>query len=306
MSGPRRSYVKSRGLTALAVAGLLTVVGAAFAATALATVDVSRAELSGTRLRIEGTALPNHPITVDGVAMGTSDGNGLFKVERDPFTPRADCNAFVDDGSGAIAVLLSGCTVSSAPAPASMSSLTVTPTQVTGGDPATGTVTLTSAAPTGGVVVALNSDDTAAATVPASVTVAAGATSATFPITTFSVANSQSSIITGTAGGVTKGTPITVLTPFAATHGSIDVIPGGNGSGHVTSQPAGIDCTIGGGDGTGTCSAFFAPGTFVKLDARPASGSSFQGWRGVGCGKGEVTVQADTNVTCQVGFALKF
>ena len=52
-----------------------------------------------------------------------------------------------------------------------------------GGTAATGTVVLNSAAPAGGLVVPL-SDNSTAVTVPASVTVPAGATSATFPVNT--------------------------------------------------------------------------------------------------------------------------
>ncbi len=65
-----------------------------------------------------------------------------------------------------------------------LTSLTVNPSSVVGGSPSTGTVTLSGPAPAGGAVVSLSSDNTLAATVPASVTVAAGATSATFPVTT--------------------------------------------------------------------------------------------------------------------------
>ena len=57
------------------------------------------------------------------------------------------------------------------------------PTAVTGGVGSTGTVTLSSAAPAGGAVVTLASSNTNAATVPASVTVAADATTKTFAIT---------------------------------------------------------------------------------------------------------------------------
>src|SRR5919108_2332395 len=99
------------------VALILTVVAVA-AAAAEAAVSVSRAEMSGSRLRVEGSALPNRTITIDGVAMGTSDGSGNFRVEREPFTPPADCTVDVDDGSGTPAVArLSGCTVQSPPPP---------------------------------------------------------------------------------------------------------------------------------------------------------------------------------------------
>ncbi len=58
---------------------------------------------------------------------------------------------------------------------------------IAGGAHSTGTVTLTSPAPSAGATVALSSD-TPAATVPASVTIPAGATSATFRVNTKSVA----------------------------------------------------------------------------------------------------------------------
>jgi hypothetical protein len=208
-----RSVIAARSrtprLTAFALLALVAV--AATASTARADVRITRAELNGTQLRLEGTAIANRTITVNGVAMGTSDANGNFKIQRDPFTPPADCIVQVNDGSAqATPATLAGCT----------------------------------------------------------------------PATT---------------------------TPPGAT-GSISILPGGIGSGHITSQPAGIDCTIinGNGDPATTCNAFFPAGTFVKLDARPAPDTQFLGWRGVGCQKGEVTVAANVNTTCQVGFQLKF
>lgn len=74
------------------------------------------------------------------------------------------------------------------PGPA-LSSFTVSPTSVPGGNPATGTVTLPSAAPAGGTSVALSSSLPGAASVPTTVTVPAGATSANFTVTTFRVAD---------------------------------------------------------------------------------------------------------------------
>jgi hypothetical protein len=71
---------------------------------------------------------------------------------------------------------------------AALSAVSVNPTSVTGGTSSQGTVTLTSAAPVGGFAASLSSSNTAAATVPASVSVAQGATSATFAIPTSAVA----------------------------------------------------------------------------------------------------------------------
>ena len=306
--------VFSGAYTRLALMGVLVLIGVLIATSmAQAAVSISRAELSGTQLRIEGQASPNRTITVDGVAMGSSDGAGKFRIERSVFTAPADCTVDVNDGSAtATTARLSGCTVSSSPpsSSTSLSSLTVSPTDVVGPDPATGTVTLSFAAPSGGFTVDLTSDNTAVATVPASVTVPAGSTTATFTVSTKEVTNAQSAAIIGTVGGdfsTERHALITVWDPFHFSNGSIAILPGGTGSGRVTSQPVGIDCTITGGNGSGTCNAFFPVGTVVKLDARPAADSNFVGWRSLpGCfDASKVRVARGTTITCQPGFFLR-
>src|SRR5258705_3537479 len=76
----------------------------------------------------------------------------------------------------------------------------IDPFAVSSGHPATGTVTLTGREPAGGVAVPLLSSHPQYASVPASVTVAAGATSATFPITTSPVPFSIDVMIEATGG----------------------------------------------------------------------------------------------------------
>jgi hypothetical protein len=304
-------------LVRLLVLGLVVTIGASsFATSAQAAVSVSRAELSGTRLKLEGRAAANRTITVDSVAMGTSDGSGNFRIEKDPFAKPADCTVDVNDGSAtATTATLSGCTVSSSPPPASspaptLAALTITPDEVVQGASATGTVTLTSAASSGGLVVQLTNDYPHIATVPASVTVAPGATSASFPVAT-APDTTGSAIIVGTIGGdwsTHKYDIITTYTEFHFNNGSISILPGGTGSGRVTSSPAGVDCTIIRGNGSGACSSFFPVGTVVRLDARPASDSEFRGWRTSlpGCSDpSRVRVARGTNITCQPGFFLK-
>jgi hypothetical protein len=89
--------------------------------------------------------------------------------------------------------------------------LSINPKTVTGGEPSQGTVTVADAAPAGGVVVSLSSHDTAVATVPASVTVPAGASSATFTITTNTVCcQGHWSQITASSAGITKWETINV------------------------------------------------------------------------------------------------
>ena len=65
------------------------------------------------------------------------------------------------------------------------------------------TVSLTGAAPSGGFTVALSSNNSAV-TLPASVTVASGATSAAFSVSVSTVTSSQSATITATAAGVSQ------------------------------------------------------------------------------------------------------
>jgi len=297
----------------LALLGLLAVIAAfVFPAGAEGAVSVSRAEIGGTQLKIEGTAIANRTITVDGVAMGTSDGAGGFRIQRDPFTAPADCTVDVNDGSAtATSARLSGCTASTPPPSSSptLSSVTIVPNEVIQGASATGTVRLTSAAPPGGVVVALRNDGSPIATFPASVTVPAGSASASFTIATSPTATG-SAIIVGRVGGdpsTDKYGILTSYTEFQYNNGSISILPGGTGSGRVTSSPAGIDCTIIRGNGSGTCTSFFPVGTVVRLDARAAADSSFRGWRGLpGCSDpSRITVARGTNITCQPGFFLR-
>ncbi len=116
---------------------------------------------------------------------------------------------------------------SSASAPVTLSSLTVNPTSVVGGNSSTGTVTLSAAAPAGGATVALSSSNTIVARTPASVTVAAGATSATFTIGTSAVSASTAVTISGTYSGVTKSASLTVTpaAPPAPTLSSLTLNP---------------------------------------------------------------------------------
>jgi len=96
------------------------------------------------------------------------------------------------------------------PGSPTLSSLAVSPTSVKGGSPSTGTVTLSGPASSGGAVVSLSSDNTAAATVPASVTVAYGETSATFTVNTSAVTTSTPATISASYAGATKTTSLTV------------------------------------------------------------------------------------------------
>ncbi len=95
-----------------------------------------------------------------------------------------------------------------------LSSLGISPASVPGGSSSTGTVTLNNPAPTGGQVVTLTSSN-AAAVVPTSVTVAAGAKTAAFNINTGEVAATTQAVITARCNDTSRTA-------------SLEVYPAGN------------------------------------------------------------------------------
>jgi hypothetical protein len=99
------------------------------------------------------------------------------------------------------------------PSGPTLTSLTLNPTSVNGGSPSTGNVTLSGPAPTAGALVSLSSSDTTVATVPTSVTIPAGATGATFTVTTLAVTASTSITISASYAGVTQNASLAVVTP---------------------------------------------------------------------------------------------
>lgn len=95
-----------------------------------------------------------------------------------------------------------------------LSALALNPTAVVGSVPSTGTITLSSAAPAGGKVISLASSNTAAASVPATVTVPAGAQTATFTITTHPVASQVTVTFSAVDGSVTRTAALQVRVPY--------------------------------------------------------------------------------------------
>jgi len=130
---------------------------------------------------------------------------------------------------------------SSATASVALSSLSLNPTSVTGGNSSTGTVTLSGPAPAGGTQVALSSSNTTVARVPSSVTVAAGATSASFTVSTSAVAASSTVNISAIYGGANRSASLTVTpapppppTLASLTLNPANVIGGQSSTGTVT------------------------------------------------------------------------
>ena len=145
-----------------------------------------------------------------------------------------------------------------APAPVSLASLALSPATVTGGASTSGSVTLSAAAPAGGVIVALSSSNTTVATVPATVAVAAGATKATFAAGTNAVSASAAVTISGSFSGVTRSAVLTVNPPGVSA--TLTVTATGRSGERVLSSPAGISVQVG-----STGSGSFTTGTSITL-----------------------------------------
>jgi subtilase family serine protease len=115
---------------------------------------------------------------------------------------------------------------------AALSSISVSPSILEGGGSATGYVYLNTTAPTGGAVVVLSSSS-AVANVPASITVSAGLSSASFTIATTAVTALTSATISGTYPSTTTKTTTLTIAP-SPTPTSVTLAPstvtGGNPS----------------------------------------------------------------------------
>ncbi|HVW08647.1 MAG TPA: beta-propeller fold lactonase family protein [Bryobacteraceae bacterium] len=111
---------------------------------------------------------------------------------------------------------------------AALSSVSVTPGTITASNSATGTVTLNSAAPAGGLVIELWTSGFPAF-VPTSVTVPAGATTATFPVTTsYTTTAAQSTITAFYSSGTTTTTISVTPAPTLASVSAPGAVVGGN------------------------------------------------------------------------------
>jgi thermitase len=121
----------------------------------------------------------------------------------------------------------------------SLSSISLNPSTVVGGNPSTGTVYLTAPAQSGGFTVQLSSSNPSVASVPSSVTVPQGQTSANFTVTTTRVTSQTTVTITASAQGVTRQATLTVTPQPSVTLQSLTISPswvfgGSNATGTVT------------------------------------------------------------------------
>ena len=97
-------------------------------------------------------------------------------------------------------------------------------------------------------------------------------------------------------GGDKTGPTLTQLTITAG---------GAGGTGLVTSNPAGISCTVNGGTVSGTCTAGFTAGTVVTLSSSASGGSTFGSWTGA-CGASANAPTCAINLTVDLSVAATF
>jgi hypothetical protein len=102
-----------------------------------------------------------------------------------------------------------------------LSSVSVSPSTVTGGSSSTGTVRLSAPAPSGGALVSLTRSSSAAS-VPSSITVASGATSASFTVGTAQVSSTTTVTIAASLNGVSRSATLTI-NPLSPTTDSVSV-----------------------------------------------------------------------------------
>jgi hypothetical protein len=127
----------------------------------------------------------------------------------------------------------SGSTQGNPPAtpPPPISTLTLNPTVVMAGNSVMGKVTLSAAAPSGGALVTLTSANTGDASIPQSVTVLSGSTSATFTVSTPAIPTNATVKISGSYNGTASAT---LTINAVAALGSVTIKPNAPVSGNMS------------------------------------------------------------------------
>ena len=193
----------------------------------------------------------------------------------------ATCNA-IPDGCGWVAcgtcttpqVCGGGgnATVCAVP-PAVPTTLTFNPSPVVGGNPASGTVTLSQPAPIGGALVTLSA--TGVASVPPNITVPVGATSAVFTLTTALPAVSTAANVSACFGGhCVTNTLFITAPPTAVRVASLTVTPASVTSGTSASATVTLSAAAPAGGATVTLSSSSAAATVPPSVTVPAGSST--------------------------------
>ncbi len=196
------------------------------------------------------------------------------------------------------------------PEPASVS---LSPNSIGSGSTSTGTVTLNCPSPYGGTVVSLSSSNTAAATVPSSVTVPAGQTSATFTVTGQSISSATTVTITANYW-VNQSAALTVNPPASsAPTGLVASVSGGRvllswsaPSGQVTSYKLLRGTSSGAESSTPVATMSGSPPAASYTDASVVSGQKYYYKVVASNGGGDSPASAEAFVTLLPGVPTGF
>ena len=234
---------------------------------------VAAVTLNATTLAVGGMALGTvnlaapAPAGGSSVSLASSDSSvavvpGAIMVQAGATSATMTITA-MSAGTTTIRASLNGSTAQSQmltvlpAAPVSLSAISISTSSVVGGDTATGTVILTRGAPDGGAVVSLSGNDPV--TVPPNALVAAGSTSATFPIRTRAVGGPIRTTISASYAGVSASIVLTVTPPTTATARFGVTGPSETETCTLTNNGGTLDCTFNGSTST-------APGTIIAWD----------------------------------------
>ena len=258
---------------AAAVAALLSTVqcGGSSTSPSTTTTGISAVSLSAPSLAAggseQGTVTLSAAAPTGGATVALTSSNTAVATVPGSVTVAAGSSsttftiAAVAPGTAAISASMNGSGMQSSTltvtARSTLVAITVASTTVAGGDPISGTVRLSGPAPTGGAVVTLTGGDPI--TLPASVTVPAGATSATFSAFTRVVGGTIPSTITAAYEGASVSVVVSITQPTVATANFGVTGPTETETCTLINSGNTINCTFNGSTST-------APGTIVRWD----------------------------------------
>lgn len=134
--------------------------------------------------------------------------------------------------------------------------MTLSETSIPGQGRPTATVTLSTAAPSGGAVVRLSSSNTEAARVPATVTVAAGSTTATFQVDTSTLSTRATVTLTATYASISKTATLTVTLPTPRASFTVSSASRGANACKVIDAGEAVDCRLDASASSGTIASW--------------------------------------------------
>ena len=142
------------------------------------------------------------------------------------------------------------------PAPAALESLTLSQSSVPSQGQLTATIRLTAAAPAGNAAIALESTNTDVAKVPSNVSVAAGATTATFTIEASTVRNPTTVVIEAKYLGVAARAELTVVPPGIDAVFTVNSPSRGSDACGIIDSLGTVDCVLDGSRSSGFVSVY--------------------------------------------------